>query len=296
MNRFAALASGALLLGAAACSVGQSATPSSSTAPGPAGQSASSPSVWGEHDVALAPMPTGTVTLTWDRATQMVSAKVDMTGFTPGESHAMHIHPGTCASQTAPPSVPFPDITADSTGRVHETVKSQTEVPKGIPAASYVNIHLAPSPGLGSPGSLGFTPIACADIPAGTPAGVTATLKVTAPARDGHPPSGAASLAYDAATHRLTVDVRATGLPPNSSHAVHIHAGSCARQGGVAYGLPDLRTDASGTGNEKATVAVTGPPPPTGWYLNVHFGPMARILAGDKPTMEFAPVLCGDVR
>lgn len=28
--------------------------------------------------------------------------------FTPSSSHAMHIHPGTCAEQTQPPSVPFP--------------------------------------------------------------------------------------------------------------------------------------------------------------------------------------------
>ncbi|GAA4399530.1 CHRD domain-containing protein [Tsukamurella soli] len=294
MNRFAAAcAVGAAVLTVAACSSSttQSAGPSSSAT---STSAAGAAMAGGAHTVTLAPMPTGTATLTWNAANETVTAALNMSGFTPGGAHAMHIHPGTCADQTKPPSVPFPDITADSSGDVHQTVTSTTKSPGGIPASSYLNIHLAPSATMGAPGSLGFTPIACADIPAGTAHGPV-TLKLTAPPDHGRTPAGTATWSYDAATHKLTVDVRATGLPANTSHAVHFHDGSCVKQGAVAYGLPDLKTDGSGGGSEHATITVSGPPPAHGWYVNLHFGPMAKILAGGNPTMEFAPVLCGDV-
>jgi hypothetical protein len=78
---------------------------------------------------------------------------------------------------------------------------------------------------------------------------------------------------------------------------VHIHKGTCAAQGDVAYPLPDLRADASGKGTVSTTVEnVTTAPPATGWYVNVHMGPMSQILAGDKPTVQFAPILCANVK
>jgi hypothetical protein len=297
MNRFAiACAAGVVALTTACSSSTSSSGSSSSGSPSSAPGSASAAGTMnGAHVVALAPMPTGTATLTWDAANELVTAAVTMTGFTPGGAHAMHIHPGTCASQTEPPSVPFPDLTADSSGAVHQSVVSKSKAPNGIPQASYLNIHLAPSSGLGSPGSLGFTPIACADIPAGSAAHGPVTLKITAPPEHGRVPSGTATWSYAAATHKLTVEVKATGLPANSSHAVHVHDGSCATQGAVAYGLPDLRTDASGAGTETQTVTVSGPPPAHGWYVNLHFGPMSQILANGNPTMQFSPVLCGDI-
>ena len=56
--------------------------------------------------------------LSWSPATTLITTTVDMHGFTPSSSHAMHIHPGTCADQTQPPSVPFPDISAGAEGAV----------------------------------------------------------------------------------------------------------------------------------------------------------------------------------
>ncbi len=294
MNRFAiacAAAAAALTIASCSSSTTQSAGPSSSAA---GAASTSAVAVGGSHTVTLDPMPTGTATLTWNAADQTVTAALTMSGFTPNGAHAMHIHPGTCADQTQPPSVPFPDITADATGDVHQTVVSTTKTPDGIPTSSYLNIHLAPTAGMGT--GPGATPIACADIPAGSPAHGPVTLKLTAPPKDGKTPAGTATWSYDAATHKLTVDVKATGLPPNSSHAVHIHDGSCVKQGAVAYGLPDLHADATGAGSFTDTVTVSGPPPAHGWYVNLHFGPMSQILMAGNPTVEFAPVLCGDVQ
>ncbi|MBU3061490.1 CHRD domain-containing protein [Nocardia sp. NEAU-G5] len=241
-------------------------------------------------------MPTGTVSLTWNSATKEVTAAVDLWGLTPGSSHAMHIHPGVCKDQTKPPSIPFPDITADAMGVAKQTLVSKP-APAGIPTGAYINVHLAPMATVGNPGDVSFTSIACGDIAAGTTAAGPVTVKMSAPPTKGVTPAGTVALAYDAAKHSLHVDLTATGLPANSAHAVHIHKGTCAAQGDVVYPLPDLQADASGKGTVSTTVQnVTTAPPATGWYVNVHMGPMSQILAGDKPTMQFAPILCANVK
>ena len=278
------------LLTASACS-------SSSTSGSSASSQSSTPATAtpGQFNLELGDMPTGTAVLHWDPATKVITAAINMTGFTPNSAHAMHIHPGTCADQSQPPAVPFPDIAADAQGDVHQSVVSQP-VPEGIPSAAYLNIHLAPSAQLGSENDVGHTPIACGDIGKGTSPSGPVTLKVVQPPKNGVVAAGTASLAYGSADHKLRVDVKASGLDPNSVHAVHIHKGSCAAQGDVLYPLPDLKADGSGNASLTATVdnAATAPPA-TGWYLNVHRGPMSQILNDNAPTLLFAPILCADV-
>ncbi|MFD9663106.1 CHRD domain-containing protein [Rhodococcus sp. NPDC059968] len=207
----------------------------------------------------------------------------------------MHIHPGTCTDQSQPPSVPFPDLVADASGVVKQSVVSAA-VPDGIPTGAYLNIHLAPMAELGAPTDVSFTPIACADIPAGTPTAGPVTLNAQAPARQDRTPQGTATLTYDSTQHTLGVEVKATGLQPDSGHAVHVHSGSCAAQGDVVYPVPDLQADGAGEATTTTTIDNVGTPPPaTGWYVNVHMGPMSQILNGSTPTLLFAPILCGDV-
>ncbi|WP_429420514.1 CHRD domain-containing protein [Nocardia sp. GAS34] len=284
-------AAAGLLAVATACS--SSTTSNSSTSAAPASSASPSATAAPLH---LATMPTGTVSLTWNPGTKEVTAAVELWGLTPGSSHAMHIHPGVCADQTQPPSIPFPDITADAMGVAKQTVVS-TPVPAGIPTSAYLNVHLAPMATLGNPGGVGFTSVECGDIAAGTAAAGPVTVKMSAPPVKGMTPAGTVALAYDAAKHSLHVDLTATGLPANSAHAVHIHKGTCAAQGDVVYPLPDLQADASGKGTVSTTVQnVTTAPPATGWYVNVHRGPMSQILSGDKPTLLFAPILCANVK
>ncbi len=282
-------AAAVLLAVATACSSSGS-NSSTTSAPPPTSAKGSAASV------PLRTQPTGKVVLTWNPDSKVVSAAVDLSGLTPGSSHAMHVHPGNCADQSKPPSVPFPDITADAAGVAKQTVTSEP-VAAGIPTGAYVNVHLAPSATLGNPGQLNFTSIACGDIPAGGSSGAgPVTVTMAPPSVAGMPPAGTVALSYDAAAHSLHVDLTATGLSPNSTHGVHIHSGSCTAQGPVVHELPDLRTDASGKGTLKATVDdVTQAPPATGWYVNVHKGPMAQILSDEKPTLLFAPILCANV-
>ena len=268
----------------AAC--GSSSTPSSTTTSATASGVAGSP-----VNVALDDQPSGTVALSWDPQTKNVSAKLQMVGFTPGSSHAMHIHQGSCASQ-GDVLVPFPDVTANDGGAIDTTVTSSQPSAAGLAAGTFLNIHLAPAAQMGAPGSLGYTPISCADI---TPAAST-TLTMAPLPEPGQHPQGSATLTYDPAKKALTVAATASGLVAGSEHAVHIHLGSCGSQGAVKYPLDDLV--ASPTGAAETTTVIQNvdqAPPASGWYFNVHLGSSSQIEQNGQPTLYFQPIICGNI-
>ena len=120
-------------------------------------------------------------------------------------------------------------MTANDGGAIDTTVTSSQPSAAGLAAGTFLNIHLAPAAQLGGPGSLGYTPISCADI---TPAASTA-VTMAPPPQPGQHPQGSAKLTYDPAKKTLSVDATASGLVAGSAHAVHIHLGSCASQGAV---------------------------------------------------------------
>lgn len=264
---------------AACSSASNSSSSTSSAAPAP-------------PPINLAAMPVGTATLNWDPGTQDIDVALDMHGFTPSSSHAMHIHPGTCADQRTPPSVPLPDLVADAGGSVRQTVHS-APVPGGIPENSYLNVHLAPAATLGAPGGVGMTSIACADIPAGTAPHGPVTLQLRP---SGTVPSGTATMSYDKSAHTLQVTTTVQGLKPGTAHAVHLHQGSCTAQGAVVHPLPELNAGADGSAHATITLDnIDSPPPATGWYVNVHLGSSDQITHDGAPTELFAPILCGNV-
>jgi hypothetical protein len=87
----------------------------------------------------------------------------------------------------------------------------------------------------------------------------------------------------------FTVTIKLTKLGPNSSHVSHLHAGSCAVNGGIAFALQQVIADSTGA----ATIATTVPAgyvvPASGWYVNVHHGP-------DFSEAEYAPSdSCGNL-
>ena len=239
----------------------------------------------------LAAQPSGTVALSWDPQTKNVSAKLQMVGFTPGSSHAMHIHQGSCAAQ-GDVLVPFPDVTANDVGAIDTTVTSSQPAPDGLAAGTLLNIHLAPAAQLGDPGSLGYTPISCADV---DPA-ASAPLTMAPPPQPGQHPQGSAKLTYDPANKTLGVDVTASGLVAGSDHAVHIHLGSCDSQGAVKYPLNDLVASPAGTAEATTVIQnVDQAPPASGWYINVHLGSSSQIEQNGQPTLYFQPIICGNI-
>lgn len=279
------------MMAAAVVAASVAACGSSPTQPSTSSQATASRAAASPVNVPLGDQPSGTVTLSWDPQTKNVTAKLQLVGFTPGSSHAMHVHQGSCAAQ-GDVLVPFPDVTANDGGAIDTTVTSSQPSAAGLAAGTFLNIHLAPAAQLGGPGSLGYTPISCADI---TPAASTA-VTMAPPPQPGQRPQGSAKLTYDPAKKTLSVTATASGLVAGSAHAVHIHLGSCASQGAVKYPLNDLVASPTGTAETTTVIQnVDQAPPASGWYVNVHLGSSSQIQQNGQPTLYFQPIICGNI-
>ncbi|MCW2654888.1 MAG: hypothetical protein JWR32_5864 [Mycobacterium sp.] len=269
---------------AAAVAACGSNSPQSSTSSTASGSGAAASSV----DVPLGSQPSGSATLSWDPQSKNVTAKLALAGFTPGSTHAMHIHQGGCAA-LGDVAVPFPDVTADGGGAINTSVTSSQPAPGGLAAGTALNIHLASGAQLGGPGTLGYTTISCGDISSATPGTLT-----MAPV--GQRPQGSSNLAYDSGKKTLTVKTTASGLAPGSGHAQHIHLGTCNAQGAVKYPLDDLVASPTGTAAGTTVIQnVDQAPPASGWYVNVHLGTSGQIEQNGQPTLYFQPIICGNV-
>lgn len=279
----------AAIVGACGSNSTPSATSSSPTSPGQATTTAAAGAA--QIIVPLGNEPSGTVTLNWDPQTKFITAKMQMVGLTPGSTHAMHIHQGNCADQ-GDILIPFLDVTADKTGAINDSVMSAQPSDTGLSAGTLLNIHLAPANEMGNPGSQTYMPISCADI---NPAAST-TLQMAPLPQFGDHPQSQAILNYDPTAKTLTVTARATGLVAGSTHAVHIHSGSCDSQGEVKYPLNDLVAKSDGVAETTTVIQnVDQAPPASGWFVNVHLAGHDQIEKDGKPTLYFAPILCGNV-
>jgi len=90
-------------------------------------------------------------------------------------------------------------------------------------------------------------------------------------------------------TGSFTVTIKLAGMPANSSHISHVHTGSCAKNGGVAYALQQVVADSSGAATVTSNVAADYSIPAGGWYVNVHHGPDFSAPA-NGPSIS-----CGDL-
>jgi LPXTG-motif cell wall-anchored protein len=105
---------------------------------------------------------------------------------------------------------------------------------------------------------------------AGTALAQTAA-RATMNATGGSRITGAATLTAQGA--QTMVVVRVTGAPANSTHVNHIHVGSCEAEGGIAYPLTDLQTNAQGTATASTMVNATlATVLASRHYVNVHAG------------------------
>jgi hypothetical protein len=227
--------------------------------------------------------PSGMATLNWDPASHALTVKLSLVGLAPGSEHPAHIHAGSCGQQSRI-IYPLQFVAAD----VHGVAATTTDIPhvaNGIPATGwYINVHNGP--GLATNDQ--DLPIVCGNIVNSQAAqSVQVALNSAPNTIVGQSVAGTAQLSLSGGT--LVVKLTVSGLEPGSSHAAHIHTGSCASQGGVVYPLQVVVADMWG----KATVTTTIPNVPTipgsGWYVNVHHSTALTTSTG------FDPVACGDV-
>ncbi len=233
--------------------------------------------------VPLTPMPQGTVTLGRD-GSGAVDAAITVFGLTPGSPHLVdlvHVAGGVIAS--------FGTLTADGAGDARATLDSGY---KSTPGAWSVVIRNGTA---GDPVSA--EPIA---VTAGYTAGQHTYQFLPVEAGRGGTsygtPQGSAVVSYDPNAQAISVTVNASGLTPGA-HAAHIHLGSCQSQGAVQYMLTDFTASPAGqiVNQTRVVTNVTTPLPAAGWYLNLHQGNSGNILANGSPTINFRPLLCGDL-
>ncbi|QBD77641.1 CHRD domain-containing protein [Ktedonosporobacter rubrisoli] len=104
-----------------------------------------------------------------------------------------------------------------------------------------------------------------------------------------HSPIGTTDLSWNPKNDELLVKISLTGLAPNSSHAAHIHAGTCAVDGSVVYPLNSVVADAQGNAVSETKIEhVRQGIPAHGWYINVHNG----LTMSD---IDHRPISCGNI-
>jgi Cu/Zn superoxide dismutase len=234
--------------------------------------------------VRLAPMPQGTAAFSWD-SNGAVDVTLDASGLTPGSSHTVELVNGNGQVVTT-----FGPLTANSAGQAQgETLHSGYQGTLG----SWRVVVLGGTAG----DQVSAEPIART----GKYHSGQDTYQLTAveAGADGHgygTPQGSAVVSYDPSAQTISVTVNASGLTPGA-HAAHIHVGSCASQGPVQYMLMDFTANADGQiANQTRVVShVVTPLPASGWYLNLHQGNGGDIVANGSPTINFRPLLCGDI-
>lgn len=115
----------------------------------------------------------------------------------------------------------------------------------------------------------------------------TPTINFTMAAQNNSGVSGTGQIVKG--TGSFTVTIKLSGLPASSSHISHIHNGSCAKNGGVAYALQQVIADSSGGATVASTISTDYVVPAGGWYVNVHHGPDFSVPA-NGPSIS-----CGDL-
>ncbi len=261
--------SGALAAAAALAACGGSSAPPAAQPTASAAASASKASA------QLAHVPTGTATIAYDAAGQVLTVTLHVTGAAPKVAMPSHIHKGACAGAPGDILYTLNPGMADDKGVVDVTTKVPN-VP-AVPTGAYVHFHTGPT--TGTPAEK--KSIVCADL-AGQPGQLTMGPNGAA----GDNVTGTATLTRDPGTKELTVKLALDGVEPSTSHPAHIHIGSCEAQGPVAVPLTSLQADAKG--HAESTTTMKDAPEIGTWYVNVHRGPG---LAGP----EFTPISCGNV-
>lgn len=112
-----------------------------------------------------------------------------------------------------------------------------------------------------------------------------APVTVSMTASGGSGVTGSAVLTPQGSQTQVVVTIQ--GAPPNGTHVNHIHNGTCAQQGGIAFPLADLKVDANGRATATSTVNATLASLQGGAnYVNAHAGaalPSPGISCGDIP-------------
>lgn len=240
-----------------------------------------------DHDsqasATLTHTPHGKATLQWDSDSKKLTVTIKLSGLQANTSHPAHIHAGDC-SVDGKIIYPLSNVVADAGGNATSTTTIDN-VNDGIPASGwYINVHSGPTLATAAQA----LPISCGNV-SNADKDDSVTVKLGGSIGANQKAFGKAHLSLK--DHTLTVKVTEWNLAPNSSHAVHIHAGNCQNQvpGKVLYPLTTLTANGDGMASSVTTINNVDSIPESGWYINVHFSTDLTTQTG------FDPIDCGNV-
>lgn len=133
--------------------------------------------------------------------------------------------------------------------------------------------------GTGSPPS----PSTGVTTPVSTPSPVALSFKL-----NGVKSTATGTISVTIETASLTIELKITGLQPDSLHVSHIHVGSCSARGAIKYALNQVVADGQGDADIRTTVKASYPPASGTWYVVVHAGP-------DMQGSNSNYLLCGNI-
>jgi hypothetical protein len=228
----------------------------------------------------------GSAQLDWSPVSDSLTVTLYVSGLQANTVHPAHIHAGNCLSDGAI-IYPLTNVVGNAAGNaVSKTVISG--IKNGIPATGwYINISVGPTISTPAQGAA----IACGNIANSNTSRAAAQSVTTALGATSSPNQsayGVSLLALRGST--LTVYTTVYHLVPGSSHAAHIHAGSCEYQtpGSILYPLTTLTANAKGVARSVTTISGVGAIPTAGWYINIHSGTDLSTQIG------FDPIACGN--
>lgn len=261
--------------------------------PAPLLMGAAAPTQYAATGMAdLTHAPKGQTTLNWNSQTHVLRVVVVLNGLAPKSTHPAHIHLGSCTDDAPVLYMLYP-IVADASGNGGSTTIING-VTGGIPASGWsINVHNGPGLTKASYAPQNqYLPLACANLVNGdTNAAHTQAIRASLHATTGVDQSALGSTELWVSNNTLYVRVTALNLQPGSTHMAHVHYGSCASQGGVAYSLNDLKANSSGVATSTTAIQGVHAIPDHGWYINVHLGVGSDL----KTQTGFDPILCGNV-
>ena len=138
---------------------------------------------------------------------------------------------------------------------------------------------------------------ACGSSPATSTASPSASPAVASPSPAPSPLSfklngikttASGTITLIAEPHSVAIELKITGLQPNSSHVSHIHIGSCQQVGNISLALNQVVADGNGDADTKSTLTASYPPASGTWYVVVHAGP-------DMQGTNASYLLCGNL-
>ena len=209
--------------------------------------------------------PHGAASLTWNAQTMDLTVTIRVTGLAPNSTHPAHIHQGDC-SVNGPILIPLNNVMTDQSGAATSTSVIHS-VQQGIPNSGwYINVHNGPTLNDADQAE----PITCGNVHAPvTQNGQESSFALLGNAilsPNQHSTAAAVLFIHNGS---LTVLIAAEGLEPGSSHAAHIHLGSCANQtpGNVLFPLTTLVANQNGNAVSKTVIPNVSSIPESGWYI-----------------------------